>query len=167
MRRIGFIGLNALSESIVMAIFRAMPETQVFLYPSDCSRVQKLATAYPCWTLDDSQSVSDEAEIIILSPCRYDLSLISQSLYLRSVHTLVSLIPEISVQQLRILFRHPDCVRMAMLIQAENINPVVVLTDHAHHLEHLLWQTGLLTVTTSESQFDFMLRLTELSPLKL
>lgn len=144
-----------------------MPETQVFLYPSDCSHVQNLATAYPCWILDDCQSVSDEAEVIILSPCRYDLSLISQSLCLRSVHTLVSLIPEISVQQLRILFRHPDCVRMAMLIQAENINPVAVLTDHAHHLEHFLWQSGLLTVTTRESQFDFMLGLTERSPLKL
>lgn len=54
-----------------------------------------------------------------------------------------------------------------MLIQTENINPVVVLTEHAHRLEHLLWQTGLLTVTTSEGQFDFMLRLTELSHPKL
>ncbi|MER5029633.1 hypothetical protein [Pantoea anthophila] len=110
MRRIGFIGLNALSESIIMAIFRAMPEMQVFLYPSDCSRVQKLTTAYPCWTLDDCKSLSEETEIIILSPSHCNLNSISQSLHLRSVHTVVSLIPEISVQQLRILFRHPDAV---------------------------------------------------------
>jgi len=161
MRRIGFIGLNALSESIIMAIFRTMPEMQVFLYPSGCSRVQKLATAFPCWTLDDCQSLSEETEIIILSPSHCNLNSISQSLRLRSVHTVISLIPEISVQQLRFLFRHPDCVRMAMLIQAINNKPIVALTDHDHRLEHFLRQTGFLTVTTNETEFNFMLRLIE------
>lgn len=166
MCRIGFIGLNSLSESIIMAIFRAMPETQVFLYPSDCSRVQKLATAFSCWSLDDYQSVSEEAEIIILSPCRCDLSLIFQSLHLTSFHTVISLIPEISVQHLRLFLRHPDCVRMAMMTQVENIKPRLVLTDHKHHLDDFLWRAGFLTVTTSEVQLDFMLQLTEKIPLK-
>ncbi|WP_312631093.1 hypothetical protein [Pantoea piersonii] len=159
MRRIGFIGLNALSESIIMAIFRAMPEMQVFLYPFGCSRVQKLATAYPCWTLDDCQSLSEEIEIIILSPSHCNLNSISQSLHLRSVHTVVSLIPDISVQQLRFFFRHPDCIRMSMITHSEKNKPIVALTEHNHHLEHFLWQTGFLPVATSENQFNFILRL--------
>lgn len=159
MCRIGFIGLNELSESIIMAIFRAMPETQVFLYPSDCRHVQKLATAYPCWTLDDCQSLSEEAEIIILSPSRYNLNSLSQSLHLRSVHTVVSLIPDISVQQLRLFFRHPDCVRMLMITQSEKNKTMVVLTEHNYYLEHFFGQAGFLPVAISEKQFNFIRRL--------
>jgi len=48
-----------------------------------------------------------------------------------------------------------------MLIQAINNKPIVALTDHDHRLEHFLRQTGFLTVTTNETEFNFMLRLIE------
>ncbi|RRZ89342.1 hypothetical protein [Erwinia sp. 198] len=160
MSRTGFIGLNGLSESIITAIFRTVPEMQVFLYPFDCDRVQKLATAYPCWTLDDCQSVSDESEIIILSTPLIDLDSIAKSMKLRNTHTVVSLIPDASVQQLRLFFPHADCVRMTMISHGKNIKPMMILTGNNQKLEHFLCQAEFLFTAISENQFNLILTLT-------
>lgn len=136
MNRIGFLGLNEISESIVKEIYRNAPDTQVFIYPANCSRVQKLATEYPCWTLDDSQSVIEEAEIVILSEFHSELNIIYESLKLHSMHTLVSLVLDISINDLRVFFRHSDCVRMQIVNHEDNLKFIVIITDTNKKFQH-------------------------------
>lgn len=150
MSRLGFLGLNEMSESMIRAIYRTVTEVQIFLYPSDSSHIQKLARVYPCWTLNDCQSVSDESEIIFISLTLIDLTDVSKSLNLHSTHTVVSLNPDISVQQLRLFFPRKDCIRM-IIEQEENSKPVVVISGRSKRLEHLLYEAGFL-YRTSEIQ---------------
>ena len=158
MNRLGFIGIDELSEGIIMAICRTAPEMQVFLYPSVCSHVQKLARVYPCWTLDDCLAVSEESEIIFLSKTLTDLVDVSKSLNLNSMHTVVSLNPALSVQQLRFVFPHSDCVRMTMINHEDGNKPVAVFTDNNQRLEHFLCKAGLPFIALSENQFNFIIR---------
>ncbi|WP_105635271.1 hypothetical protein [Cronobacter dublinensis] len=155
MKRIGFLGLNKLSESIVKAIYRTVPETQVFLYPSDCSNVQKLAKAYPCWTLNDCQSVSEESEIIIFSTPLCDLKAFSEKLKFCNVRTLVSLSPEVSIKQLRLLFPYSDCVRMAIISREENDSPIAVLTGNNPEVERFLCQIEFGYIIKDENDINF------------
>lgn len=159
MSRVGFIGLDVMSEGIIMAIYSTVTDTQVFLYPSDCSLVQKVARVYPCWTLDDFQSVSEEAEIIFLSTAFNDLTQVSQSLNLHGIHTVVSLNLSLSVQQLRLLFPRSNCVRMTMIALEDSSKTVTIFTDNNQRLQQFLCKAGLPFIAVSENQFNFILML--------
>lgn len=159
MSRVGFIGLDELSEGLIMAIYSALTETQVFLYPSDCSHVQKLARVYPCWTLNDFQSVSEESDIIFLSTAFNNLTQVSESLNLHSIHTVVSLNPNLSIQQLRLLFPRSDCVRMTMIALEDSSKTVTVFTDNNQQLQQFLCEAGLPFIAVSENHFNFILTL--------
>lgn len=159
MSRVGFIGLDEMSEGIIMAIFSTVTDTQVFLYPSSCSLVQKVARVYPCWTLDDFQSVSEESEIIFLSTAFNDLTHVSQSLNLHGIHTVVSLNPNLSVQQLRLLFPRSNCVRMTTIALEDSSKTVTVYTDNNQRLQQFLCKAGLPFIAVSENQFNIILML--------
>lgn len=159
MSRVGFIGLDELSEGIIRAIFSTVTETQVFLNPSDCSHVQKVARVYPCWTLDDFHSVSEESEIIFLSTAFNNLTQVSESLNLLSIHTVVSLNPNLSVQQLRLLFPRSDCVRMTMIALGDSSKTVTVFTDNNQRLQQFLCEAGLPFIAVSENHFNLILML--------
>lgn len=159
MNRIGFIGLDELSEGIIRAIFSTVTEMQVFLYPSDCSHVQKVARVYPCWTLDDCKSVSEESELVFLSTACNNLTQISENLHFNDNHTVVSLNPNLSVQQLRLLFPRSDCVRMTMIALEDSSKTVTVFTDNNQQLQQFLCEAGLQFIAVSENHFNLILML--------
>ncbi|CAI0788547.1 TPA: NAD(P)-binding domain-containing protein [Serratia fonticola] len=67
MKRIGILGVDAVNEELIRGLFQAAPDALVFLWPGNSERAQKLAREFPCWTMDNQQSVIDEADIIIIS----------------------------------------------------------------------------------------------------
>ncbi len=67
MKRIGILGVDAVNEELIRGLFQAAPGALVFLWPGNSERAQKLAREFPCWTMDNQQSVIDEADIIIIS----------------------------------------------------------------------------------------------------
>lgn len=93
MKRIGILGVNALSEKMVRGLFQAVPDVQVFLSPGNSERAQKLAREYPCWTLDNHQAVIDEVDVIIIDVYPSDLEELANCVRLRSSQTLVWLVP--------------------------------------------------------------------------
>ncbi|MDS7878147.1 hypothetical protein [Klebsiella pasteurii] len=57
MKRIGVLGVDALSEKLIAGFFQAETGAQVFLSPANSERAQRLAREFPCWTLDNHQAV--------------------------------------------------------------------------------------------------------------
>lgn len=56
MKRIGVLGVDALSEKLIAGFFQAETGAQVFLSPANSERAQRLARKFPCWTLDNHQA---------------------------------------------------------------------------------------------------------------
>lgn len=158
MNRIGFIGLNAFSESIITAIYRSLPETQVFLYPSGCSHVQKMAKDYPCRTLDDCESVANEAEIVFLSMPVCQMEASSDWKKPRNVYVMASLVPDLSLQQLRLNFHYETCIRVAIINCEENTKPIAILTGSSQHLQRFFEQAGFYVMSAEEHQFNFIIQ---------
>jgi len=67
MQRIGILGIDAVTEELIRGLFQAVPDVQVFIWPGNSERAQKLAQEFPCWTMGNQQSVIDEADVIIIS----------------------------------------------------------------------------------------------------
>ncbi|WP_413722571.1 NAD(P)-binding domain-containing protein [Sodalis sp. RH23] len=156
MSRIGILGVDALSEKIITALFLAVPDLQVFLSPGNGERAQRLARAFPCWTLDDHQAVTDEVEIIILSVAPHALADMAKQLKMRSTQTLISLVPDVSCQTLRILFRHSDCVRIKLAYGLDIDKPIVLLTNASEKTQRFCSLLGQACVMTTDAEFDFL-----------
>ncbi|PWW10656.1 hypothetical protein [Mangrovibacter plantisponsor] len=67
MTRIGILGINNLTESFLVELFRLDPCAHVFLSAGDSEQVSQLARKFPCWVQDNCQSVVDEADTLIIS----------------------------------------------------------------------------------------------------
>lgn len=92
MKRIGILGVNAVTEELVRGLFQAIPDAQVFLWPGNSERAQNLAREYPCWTMGNQQSVIDEADVIIISVANDALNELLNCAQWRSSKTLISLV---------------------------------------------------------------------------
>jgi hypothetical protein len=57
MTRIGILGINDLTETFLVELFRLDPYAHVFLSAGDNERANLLARKFPCWIQDDVQSV--------------------------------------------------------------------------------------------------------------
>ncbi len=68
MTRIGILGVNDLTETILVELFRLDPCAHVFLSSGEHERANLLARKFPCWIQDDVQAVINEADIIIITP---------------------------------------------------------------------------------------------------
>ncbi|HCO1310430.1 hypothetical protein HV170_18365 [Citrobacter freundii] len=67
MTRIGILGVNDLTETILVELFRLDPCAHVFLSSGEHERANLLARKFPCWIQDDVQAVINEADIIIIT----------------------------------------------------------------------------------------------------
>jgi pyrroline-5-carboxylate reductase len=67
MTRIGILGINDLTETFLVELFRRDPYAHVFLSAEDNERANLLARKFPCWVQDNGQSVVDEADIVLIS----------------------------------------------------------------------------------------------------
>ena len=154
MKRIGILDVDALTEKLVRGLFRAVPDSQIFLFCGNNERARKLSVDLPCWTLDSYQDVVDEADVIILGGEDHYLRKIAPKIQLRCPQTLISLVPAISTQKLRDLFRHTDCVRLMLAFAAEINQSSVLLTAADNDIQALFNRLGQLTVFTDEAEFD-------------
>ena len=100
MKRIGILGVDALTEKLIRGFFQAAPDAQVFLFPANSERAQRLAREFPCWTQDNHQAVIDEVDVIIISVAPDTLNELSGSVQLRNSQTLISLVPGIQSRAL-------------------------------------------------------------------
>ena len=154
MKRIGILGVDALTEKLIAGFFQAVPDAQVFLSPANSERAQSLAREFPCWTLDNPQAVIDEVDIIIISVAPDTLSELSGGVKLRNSQILISLVPGIPPLTLRDMFQHPDCVRL-QLAYSDGINKsAVILTSTDEEIQSLFSPLGPLIVLAEESGFD-------------
>ncbi|MBW5850757.1 MULTISPECIES: NAD(P)-binding domain-containing protein [Yersinia] len=95
MKRIGILGVDALTKELIRGLFQAIPDAQVFLSPGNSERAQRLAREFPCWTQDNHQAVIDEVDVIIISVDPDTLNELSNGVQLRNSHTLIYLMPGI------------------------------------------------------------------------
>ncbi|MDP9770682.1 hypothetical protein FJP64_21875 [Kosakonia cowanii] len=70
MTRIGILELNEPTEAFLSALFSIAPDAQVFLTHTDAEQANFLARKFPCWILNDTQSVVDESDIILTTLSR-------------------------------------------------------------------------------------------------
>lgn len=154
MKRIGILGVDALTEQLVRGFFRARPDAQVFLYPGKSRIAQMLAGEFPCWTLDSPGSVIDEADVVIINAGPEALYELAKHLQLRSSQTLISLVPAIRSQTLRRLFRHEDCVRLMLAFTDEINKSAAILTAADDDIQRLFSLLGPLCVLADEAEFD-------------
>lgn len=154
MKRIGILDVDALTEKLVRGLFRAVPDSQIFLFCGNNERARKLSIDLPCWTPDSYQDVVDEVDVIILGGEYHSLRKIAPQVQLRCPQTLISLVPATSTQKLRDLFGHTDCVRLMLAFAAEINQSSVLLTAADNGIQDLFNRLGQLTVFTDESEFD-------------
>lgn len=67
MTRIGILGLNDLTETFLVELFRLDPYAHVFLSAEDNERANLLARKFPCWIQDNGQAVVDEADTVLIT----------------------------------------------------------------------------------------------------
>ena len=140
MKRIGVLGVDALSEKLIAGFFQAETGAQVFLSPANSERAQRLARKFPCWTLDNHQAVIDEADVIIISVNPDTLNELARGVRLRDSHTLI--------------FQPANCVRLR-LAYSDGINQsAVILTAADEEIQRLFASLGPLLVAADESDFD-------------
>lgn len=154
MKRIGILGVDALTEKLIAGFFHAIPDAQVFLSPANSERAQRLAREFPCWTLDNHQAVIDEVDVIIISVAPDNLNELARGVQLRNSQTLISLVPGIQSRTLRVMFQHSDCIRL-QLAYSDVINKfAVILTSANEDIQSLFSPFGPLLVLAEESDFD-------------
>ena len=154
MKRIGILGVDALTEKLIRGFFQAAPDAQVFLFPANSERAQRLAREFPCWTQDNHQAVIDEADVIIISVNPDTLNELARGVRLRDSHTLISLVPGIQSRTLREIFQPANCVRLR-LAYSDGINQsAVILTAADEEIQRLFASLGPLLVAADESDFD-------------
>lgn len=154
MKRIGVLGVDALSEKLIAGFFQAETGAQVFLSSANSERAQRLARKFPCWTLDNHQAVIDEADVIIISVNPDTLNELARGVRLRDSHTLISLVPGIQSRTLREIFQPANCVRLR-LAYSDGINQsAVILTAADEEIQRLFASLGPLLVAADESDFD-------------
>ena len=154
MQRIGILNVDAFTEKLVRGLFCAVPDSQVFLFCANNERARKLAVDLPCWTPDSYQNVVDEVDVILIGGDSDSLHDIAPQVRLRGTQTLVSLVPGISIQHLRDVFGHADCVRLMLTFAAEMNKSTVILTAAENPIQQLFAQVGELMVFTNESEFE-------------
>ncbi|MFZ4257154.1 NAD(P)-binding domain-containing protein [Raoultella terrigena] len=154
MKRIGILGVDALTEKLIRGFFQAAPDAQVFLFPANSERAQRLAREFPCWTQDNHQAAIDEVDVIIISVAPDTLNELSGSVQLRNSQTLISLVPGIQSRALRVMFQHSDCVRLQMAYSDEINKSAVILTSTNEEIQRLFSPFGPLLVVAEESDFD-------------
>jgi len=154
MKRIGILNVDALTEKLVRGLFRAVPDSQVFLFCGDNERARKLSIDLPCWTPDSYQNIVDEVDVIIIGGESDSLREIAPQVQLHGSQTLISLVHATSIQRLRDLFGHTDCVRLMLTFAAEMNKSSVILTAADNPVQQLFAQVGELTVFTDESEFE-------------
>ncbi|MBS1204756.1 MAG: hypothetical protein H6R25_1655 [Proteobacteria bacterium] len=67
MTRIGILGINDLTETFLVELFRLDPYVHVFLSAGDMERANRLARKFPCWILDTGQAVVDEVDTVLIT----------------------------------------------------------------------------------------------------
>lgn len=154
MKKIGILGVDALTEELIRGVFQAVPDAQVFLSPGNSERAQRLAREFPCWTQDNDQAVIDEVGIIIISVDPDTLNELSNSLQLRNSQTLISLVPGIQCQTLRVMFQHSDCVRLQLAYRDGINKSAVLLTSMNEEIQRLFSPLGPLIVLAEELDFS-------------
>ncbi|MCU6668227.1 NADP oxidoreductase [Enterobacteriaceae bacterium H4N4] len=156
MGRIGFIGADAHTESLIRSLFKAVPDAQIFLSPGSSESAQRMATQYPCWTLDSHQAVVDEADIIFVVTDRKGLHEISLGSVLGSGQTLISLIPGVQLRELQQIFNHAKVVR-ALLVNIHDSNkPLAFMTDSDDEIQQLFSVFSKVSMQMRESDFNLV-----------
>lgn len=123
MARIGILGINDLTETFLVELFRRDPHAHVFLSAEDNERANLLARKFPCWVQDNGQSVVDEADIVLISHQR------SRSENIEYQQTQLVLLLEImpSFNNHNILPRTEQVIKRCVALH--NISPCFQLTD--------------------------------------
>ncbi|HDR2753254.1 TPA: hypothetical protein QCJ76_001825 [Enterobacter asburiae] len=67
MTRIGILGINDLTETFLVELFRLDPYAHVFLSAGDMEPANLLARKFPCWIQDDVQAVINEVDTVIIT----------------------------------------------------------------------------------------------------
>lgn len=67
MTRIGILGVNDLTETILVELYLLDPCAHVSLSSGDHERANLLARKFSCWIQDDVQAVINEADTIIIT----------------------------------------------------------------------------------------------------
>ncbi len=91
MTRIGILGLDELTETFLVELFRLDPCAHVFLSNGDSEWANLLAIKLPCWVQDDCQSVVDEADILIISPHKISSDNVQEKINYRQTQLVLSL----------------------------------------------------------------------------
>lgn len=156
MKRIGFLGVDTLTESLVKLLFKAVPDTQIFISPGSGEPAQKLAKEYPCWTQDSHQAVVDEAGIFFINIDRHALNRLSSGIKLAPGKTLISLVPGVQIRELQEMFNHANCVRFLFVNVNDSSKAVVILTAATAQITDLFSLLGSVSVLSRESDFNMI-----------
>lgn len=156
MKRMGILGVNTHTESLIRELFKAIPDAQIFLSPGSSESAQILAREFPCWTLDSHQALVDEVDIIFINADRNALHELSRSLTLHRSHTLISLAVGVQVSELQHMFNHSDCARLILAIVNDSNKPNVILTTVGEETERLFSLLGPVSMLSQESDFNLV-----------